>query len=153
MQDLILDDGLVQNEVKLVKASNGIRFVNFLLDYIFVIILMIGVFVFFDVFGIMDIDDEESLLDDLLGIVVYILYYTLTEGGLKGKSLAKYLTGTRVVNLDGTLPDFNTAVKRSLSRIVPFEAFSFLFADTGWHDDWTDTRVIVEKESVLPAEF
>lgn len=31
--------------------------------------------------------------------------------------------------------------KRTLSRLIPFDALSF-FGENGWHDSWSDTRVV-----------
>ena len=65
-------------------------------------------------------------------------------------TIGKYITGTRVVDLNGDAPDIEQYVKRSFSRIVPFEALSF-FGSTpgGWHDRWSDTLVIDERKSSL----
>ena len=31
---------------------------------------------------------------------------------------------------------------RTLIRLIPFEAFSFLGGSKGWHDEWSGTKVI-----------
>ncbi len=59
----------------------------------------------------------------------------------KGKTIGKYITGSRVVSTDGTDPSFNQYLIRNIARLVPFEPFSF-FTEDGWHDRWSDTRVI-----------
>ena len=61
------------------------------------------------------------------------------------------MNGTRAVNEDGTRITFKTALLRSLSRLVPFEAFSALGANPPypWHDRWTGTYVIDETQSRL----
>ena len=66
----------------------------------------------------------------------------------KGKSFGKLITGTRAVNLDGSLITVRTAMLRALSRAVPFDVFSALGTTCNpWHDKWTDTMVMDEKRS------
>lgn len=43
--------------------------------------------------------------------------------------------------IDGTEPTFNDYLIRNISRIVPFDTLSF-FGENGWHDKWSETRVI-----------
>ena len=65
----------------------------------------------------------------------------LTETLTKGRSLGKLITGTMVVNENGSLPTSNDFLKRNFSRIIPFDAFSF-FGARGWHDSWSNTKVV-----------
>lgn len=60
----------------------------------------------------------------------------------KGRTIGKYITGTRVIRTDGQNPTFEEYLIRNISRLVPFDAFSFLGGGNGWHDSWSDTRVI-----------
>jgi len=51
--------------------------------------------------------------------------------------------GTIVVDERGNKISFGKAALRSLCRIIPFEAFSFLGEEgRGWHDTITNTYVI-----------
>jgi uncharacterized RDD family membrane protein YckC len=77
----------------------------------------------------------------LIGIINYLIYYTLCEKLFRGYTLGKLITGTRAIREDGGELTIRDAFMRSLSRIVPFEAFSG-FGDTPWHDSWTKTIVI-----------
>lgn len=88
---------------------------------------------------------EENSLDILLfsylvGTLNYLLYYTICEKAFKGYTLGKLLTGSRAIRVDGGELTFKDAFLRSLSRLVPFEAFSGF--GTPWHDTWTKTTVI-----------
>ncbi len=78
----------------------------------------------------------------LVIIILGIIYYLFYEAVL-GATPAKFLTGTRVVDYDGSKPRFKAIFVRTVSRLVPFEAFSF-FADDGWHDKWSETMVAEE---------
>lgn len=119
-------------------ASNGQRFATFLLDYIgmtlcsgvlgFVLALIGGA--------------ELALLSSLFGIFVMLGYYAGFEAAF-GRTPGKMLVGTRVVTTTGGDPSFGQCLGRTLARCVPFEPFSFFGSEpVGWHDRWTNTRVI-----------
>ena len=92
-------------------------------------------------------------VNQLFFFVLYTSYMFLLETIFKGKSIGKFVTGTRAVNEDGSFISTRTALLRSLSRIVPFEPFSALGNPARpWHDRWTHTYVIDEKKSVLNPE-
>lgn len=135
-------------------ASGGQRFLNYIIDLVIIYAL---IFIIFSVIAIIaasigsestliwmeNISDGESYLI-LFG--VYIPYYTLTEG-LLSRSIAKYITKTKVVMEDGSKPSIGTAFKRTLCRIIPFEGFSFLSGKPrGWHDSIPDTYVVNVKD-------
>jgi uncharacterized RDD family membrane protein YckC len=84
-----------------------------------------------------------SLLDRLLTLFLYGLFMSIVEAALKGKSVGKFITKTRAVNLDGSPISAGTAFARGFSRAVPFCVFS-AFGDVcnPWQDKWTDTMVI-----------
>lgn len=144
-------------------ASNGSRFINYILDIviilalIFVISLMIAFLGNF--LGWNDLLYWLGNLSDLEGqlvfIVISVFYYSLSEG-LFGRSIGKFVTGTVVVDENGEKPSFGTIFKRSLCRLIPFDAFSFL-GSRGWHDSISDTYVVnkkdLEKEVKLFHEF
>jgi uncharacterized RDD family membrane protein YckC len=151
MEHQILDDQLSAPDLHLVDANKGKRFANFLIDYIITTIISIPVFWMIFFTSADYLDSPTSLGERLLGILMYFGYYTLLEGLTGGKSVGKYITRTRVVMQNGDKPEFSTFALRSVCRIVPFEAFSFLGSkNTGWHDDWSKTRVVDEVESTLP---
>lgn len=157
MED-ILDFNTEQREY--VAATNGQRLANYIIDLIVIYLL---VFVFVIGFYSMGTIDEEVFLENsmsqstgdvlyqqlvewIVGIVVILIYYGLTEGLLKGKSIGKYLTKTRTVTINNKVADMSTILLRSLCRVVPFEAFSFLGGrEGGWHDHWSKTRVIQDE--------
>ena len=123
-------------------ASGGKRFLNLVIDYLtkYVLAALIAIFLlntaqlaYF----------EDTLVDFLFGLVISVFYYTLFES-LTGRSPAKWLTGTLVVSEDGTTPSFLQILGRSLARLIPFEAFSYLGDQrpVGWHDRLSKTRVI-----------
>ena len=125
-------------------VSAGKRFANYLLDIVCIYALIFLIAIVLTLAGIQIPTDKLSL--NLISILFLFLYYFLFEATL-GKTPAKFITKTRVVNNTGKLPEALTIAGRSLSRIVPFDAFSFLGSYArGWHDQWSHTWVIDEKK-------
>ena len=140
---------LRKNEILNKMASKGNRFANYLLDSVFYILFS---YVFGFVLGIVlsivspeslsIFEEDNKLLEYLLGLIAGIIYYSLLEG-LTGRTLAKFITKTKVITENGEKPDISTILIRTLCRFVPFEAFSFLESgSTGWHDRWSKTIVV-----------
>jgi len=78
----------------------------------------------------------------LTAMALYTAYYVVFEATF-GWTVAKLITGTRVVDEDGRKPAFMNVLGRSLARNLPFEQFSFLGkTGVGWHDRWSGTRVV-----------
>jgi hypothetical protein len=73
----------------------------------------------------------------------YAIVYVLPEAAC-GRTLGKLCTGTKVVDLRGGKPSFGQVLARTAIRLVPFDAFSFLWGEpVGWHDSWSKTRVVL----------
>ena len=144
---------ITNNEILAKIASKGKRFVNFLLDTMIFIPIFSLVWLFLleillyivspELYtNFIDFFKKGNLQKSLLQAASWIVYYSFFEG-LVGRTLAKYITKTKVVNEKGEKPDFKTILIRSLCRLFPFEQFSFLGSDrTGWHDEWSKTIVI-----------
>ena len=142
-------------EMKLVRASKGKRLGNFLIDYVAFFIILTIIFGAFLLVGIdlaTYLEEKGRLIDRLIGTLLFGVYYFLIENILNGRSIGKLITGTRAVTLTGEIPETKTILERSLSRIVPFEPFSYLGERDGWHDRWSKTMVIDEKLSVFPDQ-
>ncbi len=151
-----LSDDLI-SDIQFVPASTGQRFLNFFIDNILMrfglsILTGMGVGVILAVLfpdymtRLAENPDITTNIDLFLlayavGIVNYLLYYTICEKAFKGYTLGKLITGTRAIRNDGAELTFKDAFMRSLSRLVPFEAFS-AFGGYPWHDTWTKTMVI-----------
>lgn len=145
MHDL-LDDYFNDGSKKFEMAGKGQRFVNYLIDYLVIIIISIIFGVVLFILGV-DIEDESEpgnvLFQYFISFLVITFYYTLFEYFLHGQTLGKLVTRTMAVNMDGSPMTLQKTFLRSLVRVIPFEAFSFLGSkDTGWHDDMTETMVI-----------
>lgn len=158
--DEVAEDGSkfeIQEKVryKEVEYVDGwARFGHYILDMIFfqiisgvlaIIFVITLVAIGIDVSGLAEENNSNDLLIRIINwLIVYPAYYIVFESTVQstpGKLIMKRV----VVNEYGEKPDFMTIVKRSYSRIVPFEAFSCL-STLGWHDTWTDTFVIRKKD-------
>jgi uncharacterized RDD family membrane protein YckC len=123
-------------------ASSNRRFLNLILDTIAFRGLA---FAFGVVCGMVNVAPwpTKPIPDMLLGVVLFLLYYALQEA-IWGRTLAKFITGTKVVTVAGTSPTVKQAIGRTLCRYIPFEAFSFLGeSPVGWHDKFSGTRVVL----------
>jgi uncharacterized RDD family membrane protein YckC len=131
-------------------ASHGQRFLNYIIDVVIIYILIFGLS-FITAF-IADLLEATSLLEWLQNIngleeyLIYFLimipYFTLMES-IFSKSIGKFITKTMVVLEDGSKPESGIILKRTLCRIIPFDALSFLGTPSrGWHDSITDTYVV-----------
>ena len=122
-------------------ATKGQRFANLLLDTLF---YQVFIFVFAFVAALTTPAIVLTLQDYSLAfsIAVMLLYYIGFEG-VMGRTPAKAITGTRVVDETGKPASLGQVLGRTFSRIVPFEPFSFLGdPPVGWHDSWSHTRVV-----------
>ncbi len=142
-----------KNELDSQIASQGTRFANYLLDRIF--ILIISFFITFLLTLVLALispnsvgyfDQIGKLEEYIWAFIIGMFYYSFFEA-LTGRSIAKFITGTKVVDENGNKPTFDAILLRSLCRYIPFNAFSFLGSDAvGWHDSLSKTRVIKIKQ-------
>lgn len=102
---------------------------------------------------------EDAIFGDIWTVTVYFLYYFIFEYFV-GKTPGKYLTKTRVVNLNGGRPSAKAVLIRTVLRIIPFDIISYLFGLTGLHDLMSKTLVIKRRvhsietsESTMNLEF
>ncbi|WP_369013540.1 RDD family protein [Flavobacterium anhuiense] len=151
----ILDDKLL--------ASSGARFLNYILDLLFFFIVFMMIIFFLGILIGLGFTDLGIWMDNLgdfgwniIAIVISLTYYLVMEG-LFARSIAKFITGTVVVDENGQKPDFATIFKRSLCRFIPFDALTFLGGSRGWHDSLSHTYVVnkkaLEEEMRMFQEF
>lgn len=139
------------------KAEKILRFVNAIIDYIFSIIIVMLIYIIallaFSILGgaglgldtaLANLEQINPILDRVITAVLYAFLMFVTESVTKGRSIGKFITGTMVVKENGSSPSSNDYLKRNFSRIVPFDTLSF-FGTNGWHDSWSDTRVVKRK--------
>lgn len=144
----LIESTKVEKEIISNPASMGKRFANHLLDTLFFYVIAIiigtflGFFIEFDPESMESVMNENILLQYLIGFILTSIYY-LTFETLTGRTPAKHVTKTKVINMEGEKPDFPTILIRTLCRFIPFDALSFLFTEgSGWHDRFSGTRVV-----------
>lgn len=132
----------------MVPASKGKRFTNYIIDQFINSVLILGLYAVQSTDFLLEANN--SWWDTLINYAIFVSYYVLFEGVNDGKTPGKYLTKTRVVSVNGDELSNNAVMLRSFSRIVPFDALSFLGSPPdGWHDRWSDTMVIDEEKSTF----
>ncbi len=140
-----------EQENKVIRniASQNKRLANYLLDSLFIILFSIGFGIFLGiVLSIMApsslylLDERSRLMGFFFNFIVSMIYFVALEG-LTGRTIAKFITKTKVVDSDGNKPSLGVVFMRSLCRFIPFEAFSFFGSDvSGWHDTLSKTTVV-----------
>lgn len=135
-----------------ILATSGQRLANLFLDRLFYYICMLGygmilgvAALFLEDESIIDIEDNNAPTI-LLSWILYFLMYFILEA-TKQRTLGKYISKTMVVLENGEKPDIKTIALRTICRIIPFDAFSYLGSTTrGWHDSLSKTYVVdIEK--------
>ena len=152
--------------VVLNKATQGTRLANYLIDAVVFYILIFFLGVFLGILYTIGIKAPLQLISYIEGnrafnylfsSILYFIYIFSIEYLTKGKSIGKFITKTQVVSIDGTMPTQKDFLIRNISRLVPFDGFSFLIGNDGWHDSWSDTRVVnwekYKADSILKQEL
>lgn len=155
-----VDDLFDDRQYRLVQASMGKRFLNYIIDaMLFAVLLFIVLIILasadpktLEAIVKKNETGDFTLIEQLMVQVIYGTYMFIMEALFKGKSLGKMITGTRAVKQDGSPLVLRDAQLRGLCRMVPFNAFSALGNPSfPWHDRWTKTYVIDEKLSRYPG--
>jgi len=114
----------VEQPIRLATASQSARFLNSVIDTIVLAVLSGG-----------------SKNPGLQLLFMFGYYWGLET--LFGATVGKRVTGTRVVAVDGGQATAWQILGRTLIRFLPIEAFSFMSSyPVGWHDRWSNTRVV-----------
>ncbi|MBK9736003.1 MAG: RDD family protein [Saprospiraceae bacterium] len=139
-----------------VLADKGSRLANYLIDYIVVIglsiVFLMALYLLNDVLGfdmantLLWIENMNSAEEYVFGMFFTIPYYFFMES-LTYTTIGKLVTGTTVVDKEGNPPDTKSILKRTFTRIIPFDALSFLGQQgRGWHDTISNTYVVKKKQ-------
>ncbi|MGY6650224.1 RDD family protein [Wenyingzhuangia sp. IMCC45574] len=129
------------------EASKSKRFANYLIDLVFKLIIaaILGLILGLLAPSFILSMEGNKIFDYVTGFIITFIYYSVFEF-YTGKTLGKIITKTKVLTEENEKPSLNTILARSAYRIVPFDAFSFLGSEGGWHDRWSKTKVVLEKE-------
>ena len=137
-----------------VLASKGQRFLNVIIDsvFIYILILSAGTTIVLIAeatknFAVSGWVENMNFVEIIAyGLLILFLYYFLTEVYFS-RTLAKLVTRTVVVRKDGSKPTVKMIFIRTLSRFIIFEALSYLGSvSRGWHDSLSSTYVVKKKK-------
>lgn len=156
-QELDLHKSPVTNNGTITDTSKTERILHHLFDTIIVVLLsfsILQIFVFIEELNgnnLIPTSLNNQYGAFLFFILIKFLYYLFFES-LLGTSPAKYLTNSRVIDLKIKKPSIGTILVRTLCRLIPFDIFSF-FKERGWHDDFSKTYVVKEKNEGLSSLY
>lgn len=107
-----------------------------------------------ELLGIMALLEFNIRLDGISRLVAWLIFlfaYYLVCEGVWQRTIGKLITGTHVVDTKGNRPAPTQIIMRTLIRYIPLEFISYLDSPrpAGWHDHWSDTRVV----NHTPAEY
>ena len=135
-----------------VLASHGQRLLNLLFDTFMQILLFFFVLTFLVAIKMTNGEKEfaEQLAKNTVAqytivTCIALFYYNVFEI-FSARTVGKFITQTIVVDENGNTPKHETILIRSLCRLIPFNAFSFLgMPSRGWHDSLSKTYVVKKK--------
>lgn len=116
-------------------TSRNHRFIHHIADTAF--FLIIG-YNFIDRSGLY-YNPMPLLLDYLINFIAFFLYYFASEAIFR-QTFGKMLTGSCVVSTNSPM-NTGKAIGRTFARMIPFDAFSYLFKGD-WHDKVSNTTVV-----------
>lgn len=128
-------------------ASKTKRFLNYIIDSFVKLIFLMTIYSIITVINpnIIQKISSNKILEYTIAYAVTFTYYHLFEL-LTGKTIGKLITKTKVVDSNYNKPTSEAILYRSLYRLVPFDALSFIGEESeGWHDKWSETMVVNEK--------
>ncbi|WP_433815028.1 RDD family protein [Flavobacterium johnsoniae] len=139
---------------KKILTSDRDRFFNCVIDFV-AILIFIFIFTFLVVItgNILQVGVYSLWLKIMSSLGVLgtyfcfaVVYYLIFEN-LFGRTVGKFLTGSIVVNEYGIKPNFTTVFTRTVCRLIPFDALSFL-GESGriWHDSISKTYVVEKND-------
>ena len=115
------------------EINKGTRIINFVFDILFITIIssvLSSVFYF--------------ISSTIIYYSVYLVYYFIFEYFLS-QTLGKMITKTKVVDMENLKPSLRKILYRTILRLNPFDAVSYLFGnEQGGHDLISKTRLKIK---------
>lgn len=142
-------------------SSDRDRFFNCIVDFVFILILIFISTLFIVIVGnIFQLDVYNMWVEVIIFLgmtgtyISFAIFYYLVFESLFGRTMGKIITGSIVVDENGLKPGFSIVCIRTLSRLIPFDALSFL-SKSGriWHDSLSKTYVVEKKDLQKDMEF
>lgn len=135
-----------------ILASHSQRFLNLLMDYIGQLFLFIIAFsialTIAETNGNKDFAAnfaKNDIAQYTFVACISLVYYNVFEIFF-ARTIGKFITQTIVVDENGEKPNHERILVRTLCRLIPFNALSFLGVyGRGWHDTISKTYVVNKK--------
>jgi uncharacterized RDD family membrane protein YckC len=131
----------MNNEISVDYTNKKTRFLNLVIDSICFWVLWIIHVLLFDDF-IKNIIGEGPAINNTAYLLFFYFVYNFLFELLFGRTIGKFLTGTKVVDNDLKKPTIKSLLIRNLCRLIPFDAFSYLIFENGWHDSISKTTIV-----------
>jgi len=154
MDNVVEQGGISREELNheefIFAAGLGKRFINSLIDnicfslfssLIWQILIILGLY---SVLGTMD-NAIIMVLIIVFQLLFYFVYFILFEYQF-GVTPGKIVTKTKVLTDDNRKPSLKNIIIRTLCRLIPLEAISFLACTAGWHDSFSKTQVVLDTD-------
>lgn len=121
------------------KVNRKTRFFHFVVDLFLAYAFSFLVGYLFGIYQLGNIVVDNQFL---FGTIVIFVFYFFQEYFF-GKTVGKFITKTHVVNKTGNKPSLISLVVRTISRLIPFDAITYLSKEKrGLHDIISTTYVI-----------
>lgn len=139
IKDAVETDNKEKIEFESKKVDSLTRCLHFIIDTIIwlIIVAILTLPLKYD-------NGIQTLLAYLILIGSFIGYYYIMETKYQ-KTIAKFITKTKVVINNGNRPTNGDVLRRTLCRLIPFDWISYLFTKNGFHDRLSDTTLIKER--------
>ena len=114
--------------------TKGTRIINFAVDAIVISVISTMIMAIFNAYHLF-----------VISYIVQVLYYFLFEL-TSGQTIGKKITNTIVVDMNNVQPGAGRILWRTILRLNPFDAFTYLFGqEQGGHDLISKTRLVSKK--------
>ena len=136
------------NLIAIIPASQSKRLMSTILETPIPAILGIPLFVIFVLIGAAVGASQDTMMNYVwpVSAITVTIYFIIFEG-LFSRTVSKMITGSIVINAKGNKISWKQSIIRSLARLIPFDALSFLGSKNpiGWHDSLAKTYVVDSK--------
>ncbi|MCG8581734.1 MAG: RDD family protein [Bacteroidales bacterium] len=112
--------------------DKGIRIINLSIDFLTIAVI----------YSVITNLIPVTLHPNIIMYVCMFCYYLIFES-ISGRTIGKFITNTKVVDSKHSKPGFLRILLRTVLRLNPFDAMSYLFGtELGTHDKVSRTMVV-----------
>lgn len=122
----------------MIRTDKPMRAINYIIDFTSIMIIYIIISAYL-----------PQQFIEVCYFIFYFLYYFLFEF-LVGRTPGKFVTKTKVVNINGEKPGIKNILIRTVSRLIYLDLMSFLLGSVGMHDKFSKTYVANVNRQLSP---